>query len=165
MNKINLSILFIAISSFLFAQNKNNVKSYLNKKAPNLVYGKWISEKPELEGKFILIDFWATTCSPCRANIPELNSIQERFKEKLVVIGLSFEAENKIKQMKTPIIKYSLSTDIHFNTLREMKLRNIPYVLLIDPSGYVRWEGLPIYIKHRLTEKVISDIINKYQTK
>jgi thiol-disulfide isomerase/thioredoxin len=161
---ILLTFAFLLFGNFTFAQN-NNVRKYLNKKAPKLVFGEWISAQPEPKGKFILIDFWATTCSPCRANIPELNSFQEQFKDDLVVIGLSYEKPEKIKKMKTPVIKYSVCTDIHYDTLREMKLRNIPYVILIDPEGYVRWEGVPIYIHHKLTAKVIQDIINKYKKK
>lgn len=46
----------------------------------------------ELRGKPVIIDFWATWCRPCRAGMPHLSAIQERYRAKgLVVIGLSVD--------------------------------------------------------------------------
>jgi len=46
----------------------------------------------ELHGKPVILDFWATWCRPCRAGMPHLSSIQERYRDKgLVVIGLSVD--------------------------------------------------------------------------
>ena len=41
------------------------------------------------DGKFVLIDFWATWCGPCRRSIPGLNQLHARFKDRLVIIGIS----------------------------------------------------------------------------
>src|SRR4051812_13554317 len=54
-------------------------KSVLNQKAPELVVEKWLTEKPDTKGKFVLIDFWATWCPPCRKAIPELNAFKKKF--------------------------------------------------------------------------------------
>jgi thiol-disulfide isomerase/thioredoxin len=42
-----------------------------------------------LRGKVVLINFWATWCPPCRAEIPDLVALQEKYRDKLQIIGVS----------------------------------------------------------------------------
>src|ERR1043166_3397044 len=66
---------------------------------------------PDTKGKFVLIDFWATWCGPCRKAIPELNAIHKKFGDKLVVIGISDESEEVVKKMTEPKIEYFTAID------------------------------------------------------
>jgi thiol-disulfide isomerase/thioredoxin len=50
--------------------------------------GRTLSNK-DLRGKVTLVNFWATWCPPCREEIPDLIKLQERFKDHLVIIGVS----------------------------------------------------------------------------
>jgi thiol-disulfide isomerase/thioredoxin len=43
------------------------------------------------KGKIILLNFWATWCGPCRAEIPSLVELQEQYKDDLVILGLSVD--------------------------------------------------------------------------
>jgi thiol-disulfide isomerase/thioredoxin len=42
-----------------------------------------------LHGKVVLVNFWATWCPPCRAEIPDLIALQEKYRDRLQVIGIS----------------------------------------------------------------------------
>jgi cytochrome c biogenesis protein CcmG/thiol:disulfide interchange protein DsbE len=42
-------------------------------------------------GKVVVLNFWATWCGPCRMEIPDLIKLQERYRDKLVVVGLSVD--------------------------------------------------------------------------
>lgn len=50
--------------------------------------GRTISSA-DLRGKVVLVNFWATWCPPCRAEIPDLIKLQDKYRDKLVVIGIS----------------------------------------------------------------------------
>jgi cytochrome c biogenesis protein CcmG/thiol:disulfide interchange protein DsbE len=125
---------------------------------PQPVIEKWLTPPPDTAGKFILIDFWATWCDPCRASIPALNQIQARHKDKLVVIGLSGEPEQIVRRMTSPKIDYSLAIDTQRRLASAIGVQAIPLALIIDPKGIVRYHGHPGY----LTEKGLETLFARY---
>lgn len=164
-NKSNvfLSIL-LCIVTISFAQNKQVwATSYINQEAPSIASVQWLTDQPEMEGKFILIDFWATWCKPCKKGIPQMNTYSETFKDDLVVIGISAESETKVKSMKTPIIEYYSALDSNKTLNNRYGIQGIPHVVLIDPKGIVRWEGFPDLPGEELTSDVIASIIEAYK--
>src|SRR5215831_20393139 len=50
--------------------------------------GRQISTS-DWQGKVVLVNFWATWCPPCRAEIPDLVALQEKYREQLRIIGVS----------------------------------------------------------------------------
>jgi thiol-disulfide isomerase/thioredoxin len=110
----------------------------------------------------VLIDFWATWCGPCRRAIPELNEIQQRFGDKVVVIGISDEPEKAVRAMKEPKIEYAVAIDTKHRTKDKLKVAGIPHVILVDPTGVVRWEGFPLLEEDPLTPQVVEAVIKKY---
>ena len=167
MNKA-LTLIIILFSINLFSQEVQKplyAKSFIDQKAPDFYVTQWLSAKPEMKGKFVLIDFWATWCGPCRKAIPEMNNFSKVFKDELVVIGISSESEVVIKKMATPVIEYYSAIDSTRSMEKILEIKGIPHVILIDPEGYVRWQGFPLLPGFELTENVIKDILIKYSKK
>jgi cytochrome c biogenesis protein CcmG/thiol:disulfide interchange protein DsbE len=155
---IMLWALAVALPSF-GAEKKLWANSFVNQKAPKFETEKWLTSAPDCAGKFVLIDFWATWCGPCRKAIPELNAIHKKFGDKLVVIGLSDETEAKVKKMADPKIDYFVAIDTQGRMKKAVGVKGIPHVIILDPKGIVRWEGYPLQTGFELTEQVVADVL------
>lgn len=141
-------------------------KDLRGQRAPALQVATWISEKPNLQGKTVLVDFWATWCGPCRATIPELNKWAAKFKEDLVIIGLTDEEPATIREfMKMQPMEYFIGTDPMQRTSSALGIRAIPNVMIFTPDGIVRYQGIPLVPENALTEKVIEQIIRAYEAR
>jgi thiol-disulfide isomerase/thioredoxin len=79
--------------------------------APPLEVGKWLSEKPETDGKYVVIEFWRTWCGACKRMTPLMNALQKKFGDELVVIGITGESEEKVKAYNGPRKEYTLAID------------------------------------------------------
>jgi thiol-disulfide isomerase/thioredoxin len=69
--------------------------------------GRTISST-DLRGKVVLVNFWATWCPPCRAEIPDLIKLQEKYRDKLVVLGIS-EDEVPPEEVKAFVVQQKMN--------------------------------------------------------
>jgi len=133
--------------------------SYRWAKAPKLVVEKWLTDKPELKDKYVLIEFWATWCPPCRRSIPLLNKFHKKYGKELVVIGISEETESAVRKLKKPKVEYFSAIDTKQRMKKEMGVFGIPHVIIVEPGGFVIWEGFPLLKDYELTEEIIEKIL------
>jgi thiol-disulfide isomerase/thioredoxin len=134
-------------------------RSFRGQTPPQIIVDQWISSSPPtVEGKFVLVDFWASWAEPCKRSIPHLNALSAKFKDQLVVIGLSDESADDIRKMKSPVMDYFVGTDLQARTRAAVEVRGLPHSLLMDPTGIVRYEGVSDY----LTEQCLERLIQKY---
>lgn len=165
-SKTVLMVLFLlaaAGATLTLAEDKKIwANSFLGRKPPRFEAEKWLTAAPDCQGKFVLIDFWATWCPPCREAIPELNALHKKFGDKLVVIGLSDQTEAEVRKMTNPKIEYFVAIDPKERMSKAVGVTGIPHVLIMDPQGIVRWEGYPLMEGHELTEAVVTNIFARY---
>ena len=100
----------------------------------------------ELKGRYMLLDFWSTGCGPCLKSIPELEEIAELYKEKIAVVSISEDPEERWKDF---VITQKLK-GYQWNELRgrsglfaALRIRGIPYYVLVSPDGKIQetWSG------------------------
>ena len=135
------------------------------KAAPKLFTEQWLTGKaPDTKGKVLVLDFWATWCGPCRATIPELNGIAKKFAKDIVVVGLSKEKPEVVREfMKTTKMEYNVAIDTQGRTDKVVGVQGIPHVLVVTPDGIVRWQGFPLDDAEPLTEATLAKIVAVYK--
>ena len=133
--------------------------------APELVVEKWLTDKPasaggpDTKGKYVLVEFWATWCPPCRRSISLLNRLHEKFGDELVVIGISDESEEDVRKLKEPKILYHSAIDTQKRMKNKLRVIGIPHVIIIEPGGCVVWEGFPLLKDYELTEEIVEKML------
>jgi thiol-disulfide isomerase/thioredoxin len=120
-----------------------------------------MNKKPETEGKVVMVEFWATWCGPCVANIPHLNELHDKYSDNVAIIGVSDEEPNTIKGfMKKHKFKYAVASDQTRAIINAVKPQGIPHAIVMSPDGIVRWQGHPGGLDNTILEQIIraSDI-------
>ncbi|MGF1530780.1 MAG: TlpA disulfide reductase family protein [Puniceicoccaceae bacterium] len=109
----------------------------------------WVNRPGPLEGKAVLLEFWATWCPPCLESIPHLNQIHADFADMgLVIASLTEEDPTTIRTfMRKQVIDYPVGSDISNEMARVFGVQAIPTAFLTNRSGRIIWAGHPLSLK------------------
>ena len=118
-------------------------KTLLGRAAPGFKLQNLAGKEVELasfKGKIVVLDFWATWCGPCRAEIPKLDQLSERFADSAVVLGIDAGEEQEIVQrfVQENKMKYDiLLAKPNDRALNRYGANGLPTVVIIDKNGIV----------------------------
>src|SRR5713101_3801380 len=95
----------------------------------------------ELRGKVVLLNFWATWCVPCRKEMPAIEALYQRYKDRgLEVVAISLDklaaapVEAFVQEMG---VTYRVALDPSWATARTYGVRGLPATFLLDRAGNV----------------------------
>jgi peroxiredoxin/outer membrane lipoprotein-sorting protein len=113
-------------------------------KAPEFTFanldGKFV-RLSELRGKTVLLDFWATWCTPCRAEMPIIELLHRQFKDKgLVVLGIDDEdALTQKAYLQQSGFSFASLVETKKELTNQLHVGGIPTTVLIDQQGIIRY--------------------------
>ncbi|GGA95667.1 redoxin domain-containing protein [Mucilaginibacter rubeus] len=98
----------------------------------------------DFKGKILILDFWATWCSPCIAMIPKLDSLQREFAGKVQILPVAYQSAAEVR---TFLLRFEKQQKKHFSlpdVVADKKLtmlfphNTLPHFVWIDRDGFVR---------------------------
>jgi len=129
----------------LILRNKNCAVGH---EAPDFELATPNGEKVKLSslrGKYVLVDFWASWCGPCRKEIPNIKKVYSEFKDRgLEVVGVSIDHSDKAwkKALEEEKLDYLQLGDPKNMTSKLYNFNGIPFIILISPEGIILDKGL-----------------------
>jgi len=97
------------------------------------------------DGKYALVDFWASWCGPCKEETPNVVAVFEKYRDKgLVVIGITVndKKDASVEAMRKLGIHYPQLLDPKQELAERFDVQGIPHIILFDPDGNIVAEGL-----------------------
>ena len=116
-----------------------------------------------LKGKVVLIDFWATWCRPCIAEMPNVIKLHKEYNDRgFEIVGISLDRD------KAALERYIQQNNMDWpqqfdgkgwgnEIAAKYKVRSIPATYLIDREGKIRYRS----IKGAQLEKAVAELINE----
>lgn len=95
-------------------------------------------------GRVVLLNVWATWCHPCRAEIPELQALHERYQARgLELVGVSVDAGGSDEAIRSFMqefrMTYPVWRDPDERVSAQFLVIGVPATFLIDRTGVLRW--------------------------
>lgn len=95
----------------------------------------------DYRGKVVLLNFWATWCTPCKKEMPEMQAAYEALKDQgFVVLALNFgeEAEKAEKLVKEMGLTFPVLLDREVEVAERHRVVSLPVTFFIDPNGLIK---------------------------
>lgn len=98
----------------------------------------------DFQGRWVLINFWATWCTPCREEMPTLQRLADTHADHLTVLGINMREETTIIQpfLDELDITFPILLQPDNDTLLAYGVRGLPLTFLINPEGHLVWRQI-----------------------
>ncbi|MBI1926247.1 TlpA family protein disulfide reductase [Candidatus Poribacteria bacterium] len=149
-----IGVILISIFFIQCSQNASNPPK-IGDRAPNFslksLTGERVTLKDLTRKGTVLVNFWATWCAPCKAEVPLLNQIRD---DGLTVVGISVEERKDMVASfcKRNSVKYSVLLDPDGKVAKQYGLISVPTTFLVNQGGVVLFQHSQMIDKQMVTD-------------
>ena len=156
-----ITILAILVLAFFLALTPSALALNVGDRAPVLTIDEWVQGASvdlsrQIGSRIFMVEFWATWCPPCKASVPRLTQLQNKYKNDLTIIGVTAvddrgntpAAVRRFVRKQGENMSYTVALDKGLTTttayMGDSVLVGIPYAYLIARDGRIAWHGSPL---------------------
>jgi len=113
----------------------------------------------DLTGKVVVLNFWATWCSPCREEMPALEARYERYRDQgLVVLAIDFdEPQEEVRAFRDEFgLTFPVVMDPGANIQQLYRVRGYPTSYFVDRSGTIQVQHIGVMSEDQLDEYLVQ---------
>lgn len=92
----------------------------------------------ELKGEVVLVNFWASWCGPCRAELPKLEELHQKYKDMgVTILGINIDENLELSQrlLKDVEVNFPILYDFDNKVSKPYDISAMPSTFIIDKSG------------------------------
>ncbi len=170
---LKLLLFLIVLSATAHAQTNEFPVLNIGDNAPALRVKKWLKGMPVInykKGTVYIVEFWATWCAPCKAAMPQLSMLARKYKDSVIIIGVSIMEDKGTTVEKVQCFVDSMGLRMDYTVAMqdsnfmekdwleasgERPRHGIPRTVVINSGGKIAWFGHPSNL-----EEVLPKIVN-----
>lgn len=133
---IKVLTMFVLLVFFVSCSSQSSKNLNPSEIMPEMSIAKFEEVKKSYVGKVILVNFFASWCPPCKAEIPDFIKIYEKYKDKFVIIGLS--VDDDLQKAANFVVNQKITYPVyHAERALETKMNvsSIPVNIFYKPDG------------------------------
>ncbi len=96
----------------------------------------------DFQGKPVLINFWATWCPPCRAEMPDFQAIHREMGDQVTIIAVNATSQDEPDNIRPFMEEFGITfpvlLDVRGQTMSDYNVRGLPTTIFIDSNGIVQ---------------------------
>ena len=150
MSRMLFALTLLAVSTLCGAQPAGEGLTRLPDKpqAPNFLLTDLDGHQHRLSdyrGRVVIINFWATWCPPCRAEMPSMQRAWEQLeKAQILMLGINVgEDEDRIFPFTADYpVEFPLLLDLDSKVVSEWPVRGLPTTFVVDPRGRIVYRAI-----------------------